>query len=347
MGGSHTFELGLSSDLVAPDGGFSWGDIGIQTLGAIPWRVLADSATLLRPEHLAGVGACLIGSPAVTADSLPDADDAPALLARFGVGYDVIDLAACTSRGVAVTITVDGSRRPVATAALTLLLATLHRLPQKDDLTRRGEWGARLDGLGMGLTGKTIGCVGLGSIATDFLSLIAPFATTNLAFDPWKTPEEAARAGATLVDLPTLMAESDAVVVMANLSPDNRAMIGRDELALMRSTAVLVNISRGPLVDQEALCHALQQGQLWGAGLDVYEDEPLDPSDPILAHPNVVATPHNLAWTSELGLGMGHSAFAAVVDVRQGRVPAYIVNPEVTDNPAFLEKLARYAGSAS
>jgi phosphoglycerate dehydrogenase-like enzyme len=252
-------------------------------------------------------------------------------------------LAACTRAGTALTITPDGSQKPVATAALTLLLSTMHRLSAKDHLARRHGWGERLNGLGSGVNGKTIGTVGLGNIATEFFRLLAPFDAKRIAYDPWKTQAEADLHNVTLVDLDTLMRQSDAIVVMAVLTPDTHHLISHAQFNAMKKTAYLINVSRGPIVDEGALIDALNRNLISGAGLDVFESEPPARENPLFAMENVVVTPHNLAWTDELALGMGRSAFTAIKAISRGEVPQFVVNKEVVETDAFQKKLARWS----
>ena len=184
-----TFKVGFSSDLDNGKGGFTWGEISIETLAPLPWEFLPKAEKNFRPEIFDGVDAVAFAGPGVDKDSFGDAEASPLILARFGVGYDNIDLEACTRAAVALTITPDGSQKPVATAALTLLLATMHRLSAKNNLAHRHGWADRLDGLGSGVNGKVIGTIGLGNISTEFFRLLAPFDAKRIAFDPWKTQE--------------------------------------------------------------------------------------------------------------------------------------------------------------
>jgi len=330
------WQVGLSYDLRAPDGSISWGDIGIDQLEAagIDWSFLQPDDGVLTAELVAGYDAVLFAAPAVTEATVARADR-PALLARFGVGLDSVDLEACTAAGVAVTITPDGARRAVATAALTLILALEQQVLAKDRLVRQGRWQDRMSFMGRGLTGRTVGVLGLGSIAHELFHLLAPFDTVNLATDPYREVEEAAARGVQLVDLETLMRESDIVVVAASLTAGTRHLIDRRLLSLMRPQAVLINVARGAIVDTIALAEALAAGQIRGAGLDVFETEPLPTDHPLVALHNVVLSPHALAWTDEMALGNGSSAIRAILAVRAGRVPAHLANPAVAASPLF------------
>ncbi len=342
---TETFRVGLTRDFLKPDGSLSLGDIGLSLLDEAPGveRVfLPEDVAELRPSDLAGLDAVLVLAPPVTAASLVGADRL-AIVARFGVGYESVDVDACTANGTVLTITPDGVRRPVATAVLTLMLALSHKLLVKHALTRDGRWGEKLDHMGMGLTGRTLGVIGLGNIGRDIFKLAAPLEMRHLTFDPWVTPEQARAGGAALVDLETLLRESDIVSVNCPLTPDTHHLLNAERLALMKPTAYLINTARGPIVDQPALYEALRERRIAGAGLDVFDPEPPDPSDPILALDNVILAPHGICWTDECFHGNGSSACRSILEVAAGRVPSLVVNRDAITSPAFTAKLARHA----
>ncbi len=336
------FNVGLSADLSDGKGGFSWGDIAIDVLGTLPWNFLADPGKNFTPEIVSGYDAIAFAGPGVIPGSFGKPEDSPILLARFGVGYDAIDLSECTRAGVALTITPDGSKKPVATAALLMVLSTMHRLHAKEALARTDSWKERLsNGLGQGLTGKTVGTVGFGNIGSEFFRLIQPFDCQRLSFDPWKTQSDADPFDVTLVKLEELLRRCDVVVVLATLTPETHHLINEKNLTFMKSSAVLINISRGPIIEESALIKALESGTIRGAGLDVFETEPPAADNPLLAMENVIVTPHNIAWTDELALGMGRSAFGSIQSISTGKLPEFIVNREVLDTPQFKNKLNR------
>ena len=234
-----------------------------------------------------------------------------------------------------VTITPDGARRPVSTAALTMVLAALHHLPHKDRLVRTGDWAARTGWMGRGLTGATVGLVGLGNTGRDLVHLLGPFDVTVLASDPFADPAAAAATGVQLVELPELAERADVLVVMAALTPATRHLVDAGVLARMRPGSVLVNVARGPIVDEAALVEALRRGIPAVAALDVFEVEPLPVDSPLLTMDNVVLAPHSLAWTDEMSRGNGGSAVRAVLDLLAGRTPQFVVNRDALDHPAL------------
>ena len=340
------FRVGLTRDFLKPDVTLGFGDIGLGLLDGAPGlarEFLAEGGRELRPDQVRDYDALIVLAPRVTAATVAGAERL-ALIARFGVGYDSVDLDACTENGVLVTITPDGVRRPVATSIMAYLLALSHKLLYKDRLTRAGRWAEKLDYMGTGLTGRTLGTVGLGNIARDLFVLAKPFGMRHLAYDPYVTPEGAAAVGVELVDLETLLRTADFVSINCALTPETRGLIGAERLALMKDTAYLINTARGPIVDQAALTAALRERRIAGAGLDVFEQEPVDPQDPILTLDNVIVAPHGLAWTDELFLGNGRSACASVLAVAAGRVPRHVVNRAVVDTPRMQEKLRRWGG---
>jgi len=268
-----------------------------------------------------------------------------ALISRWGVGYDMIDIDACTAAGVALAIAPNGVRRPVAEGALTLTLALLKRLPDKDRATRAGKWRGDLTDLGHTTTGVVVGTIGMGNIGCEFMRLAGCFGFRRLlAHDPYVPPERARELGVELVSLETLLRESDVVAINCPLTEETRHLIGMAELAMMKPTAYLVNTARGAIVDQEALTRALQQKQIAGAGLDVLEQEPPDPTDPILGLDNVVFAPHAIAWSDELVYKLTREACQTCIDFARGDLPEHLVNPEVLNHPLFQAKLDRIRG---
>lgn len=341
---SSPFRVGLTRDFLGPDGNLGYGDIGLSLLesAGISWDFLAEDTRELSARQIRDYDALLVLAPRVVEGTLQEAERLM-LLARFGVGYDTVDVAACTRHDVLLTITPDGVRRPVAVAALTLVLALSQRLLIKDRLTRTGKWDDRLDHMGMGLTGRTLGVIGLGNIGRELCRLAAPFDLRCLAFDPYLKAADVAGSGITSLSLEDLLRTADFVCVCCALTSETRHLMNAERLALMKPTAYLINVARGPIVDQQALTRALQEKRIQGAGLDVFEQEPVDPGEPLLQMDQVIVTPHSLCWTDECFHGIGKSACQSIVDVAAGRVPRNVVNPKVLERAGFQEKLRRRA----
>lgn len=343
---SEPFRIGLTRDFLKADGTLGFGDIGLDLLQGQPdveWEFLPENSRELRPDQIRGYDALAVLAPRISAETLKGADRL-SLIARYGVGYDSVDVPACTAHGVALTITPDGVRRPVATAVMTYILALSHRLLEQDRATRAGEgWTRKLDLMGSGLTDKVLGLIGLGNIGSEVVKLARPFDLKPIAYDPYVRPERAAELGVPLVDLEALLRRADFVVVLCALTPETHHLLNAERLSWMKPTAFLINTARGPIVDQQALYEALAQRRIRGAGLDVFEQEPVDPDDPILTLDNVVLSPHALCWTDEWAYLTGKSAIQGMLDVAAGRVPPHVVNKDVLDSPVFQEKLRRYA----
>lgn len=282
-------------------------------------------------------------SMAIAGDCL-SADGRLSLIVRNGVGYDDVDLEAATRSGVAVAIASDGVRRPAAVATLALILALTTRLLDKHRLTLKGQagWDERAAHAGVGLIGKTLGLIGVGNIGAEVVRLAAPFDMRFLAYDPYLDAALARSLEVQAVDLDTLLSRSDIVSIHCPLTAETRGLLGPARLALMKPTAFLVNMARGPIVDQRALAEALGAGRLAGAGLDVFEREPPDPDDPILRLDNIVLSPHALCWTDECEALIGQANVRAVLDVMHGREPRGVVNKAVLGTPAWRHKLSRH-----
>jgi len=343
------FRVGLTRDFLKADGTPALGDIGLSLLDDEPkvhWEFLAESAAELTPSQISGYDALLVLGPRVTARTLAD-NERLLLVARFGVGYDNVDVPACSRHGVLLTISPDGVRRPVAVSALTLLLALSHKLLLKDRLTRAGRWAEKLDYMGRGVTGRTLGVIGAGNIGREIFRLAEPWEMRHLAADPHLTAADLQGSGIELVSLETLLRESDFVVVCCALTEETRGLVNAARLAQMKPAAYLINIARGPIVDQRALTAALQANRLAGAGLDVFETEPIDPADPLLRLDNVIVTPHAICWTDECFLGNGRSACRSILELAAGNIPAPTVNREAADSATFRDKLARWLNRAT
>ena len=300
---------------------------------ALSWEFIADDVDELEAHHVGGYDAVIVGSSRVSLATL-DCPEPPLLLARLGVGYDRIDMAACTSRGVLVTITPDGVRRPMATAAIAFMLALAHQLVPKDRAVRSANWG-RFSHIGTGLRDRVLGILGLGGIGREICRLAEPFELRRIASDPYAD----ALDGVELVDLETLMRESDFLCVTCPLTDETRRLVGAPQLSLMKRSAFLINIGRGPIVDQSALTVALAEGHIAGAALDVFEQEPIAPDDPLLQLGNVILSPHGIGRTDQSLEGSGRSACDSVRAIAEGRKPAHIVNPAALDHPRVRARI--------
>ena len=216
------------------------------------------------------------------------------LLVTTGMRNRSVDVAACAEKGVTVCGTA-GFGNPTVDLTWGLILALARRIPEQERALREGRWQVAL---GNGLEGKTLGVLGLGSLGARVAGVGAAFGMRVVGWSPNLTEERAASAGAARVDKAALMAEADVLTLHVVLSERSRGIVGADDIARMKRGAIIVNTSRGPLIDQAALIAALREGRIAGAGLDVYDQEPLPPDHPILSAPNTVLTPH-LGYVTE------------------------------------------------
>ena len=236
----------------------------------------------------------------------PLLDQLPALevIGKRGVGIDTIDLAATSARGIAITNIQgeDGNAVSVAEHGVALLMAVRRRLPERDAFTRRGEFAGRMKlPLGNEVTGSRVGIVGAGNIGRKIAAMLAAAFGVHLGYyDPYIAPAAAQTFPATRFDeVGALFEWADNVVVAAPLTPESRNLIGRAELARLGPRGVLVVISRGGIVNEHDLAGALTAGQIWGAGLDVYDGEPPAPDNPLFGCETAVLTPHVAGATQE------------------------------------------------
>lgn len=296
---------------------------GIEVVTRYELSKARDPAVLA--AGVAGAWATIAGSEPYTASVFAAAPDLKAVL-RWGTGSDAIDIDAATEAGVAVITTPAVNAEAVADMALGLMLACIRRLPALDQAVRSAAW--RLDGPTRDLAGSTVGVVGLGAIGRAVTRRLRAFGCRVLALEPYPDEDFCAEHGVELTDLQSMLPRIDVLTLHAPANRSSRGLIGARELELLPSHAVLINTARGELVDQAALARALQDGQIAAAGLDVFESEPVPPSDPILAAPNTIVSGHISSFT-ELGLERTKQALLANVRaVVEGRLPESCLNPE-------------------
>jgi len=345
---NSSFRVALTRDFLKSDGTISFGDIGLDRLDKTPgitWEFLDKDNSPIHAEQLNDYDALLLLGSEINAQSVVD-NDRLALIARFGVGYDNVDLKACTENGILVSVTPNGVRRPVAIAALTYILALSQKMLQRDSLVRTGRWHERMDNVGIGLNNRTIGLIGLGNIGRELCGLLQNFGVRILASDPNSSAYLAGQSGAELVDLSCLLTNSDFVILCCELNSRTHHLINEKALQSMKDSSYIINIARGPIIDQEALTRALQEGIIAGAGLDVFEKEPINPEDPLLSLDNIIVSPHGLGWTDECFTSIGRNAVAAICRLATGRLPEFIVNHEAARHVSLREKLRTFASNA-
>jgi D-3-phosphoglycerate dehydrogenase len=259
-----------------------------------------------------------------------DAAKGARIFANYAVGYDNIDIPEATKRGILITNTPGVLTETTADLAWALLMATARRVVEADRFTRAGKfkgWGPMLL-LGTDVWGKTLGLVGAGRIGSALARRSVGFKMNLLYHDPYPNRELEEELGAKRVDLDTLLKESDFISIHVPLTKETHHLIGEREFGLMKPSAHLINTSRGPVVDEEALVRALRDRKIAGAGLDVYEHEPeLTPG--LAELDNVVLVPHIASASTETRTKMATIAAQSIVDFFEGRRPIHCVNPEV------------------
>ena len=258
------------------------------------------------------------------------------LIIRYGVGLDTLDIPAATDHGIVVAHFPDFCQPEVANHMMMLLLACAKKMPMLDKAVRDGSW--RPGPLGpMGAIGdETLGLVALGNIARAVVPRAQAFGLNVIAYDPYLGEGVFRAYGVERIEtLPELLERSDYVSVHTPLNPDTRHLVGPAELERMKPTAYLINTSRGPVVDQDALVAALDAGQIAGAGLDVFEREPLEAESPFARMENVVLMPHSASYSDQSFEGMRRRVGETVVGLMEGRWPQFVANPRVEPRAAL------------
>jgi phosphoglycerate dehydrogenase-like enzyme len=309
--------------------------IEVAPLGPQPGKVAT-------PEALNGFDAIFALALKFTAESLRGVERL-AVIARWGVGYDMIDVEALTRAGVALAITPQAVRRPVAESIFAFIFALGKNLFGFDRMTRRGRWRGDMNRLTRNFDTQTLGSIGCGNIAREMFQMARAFGFRRLlASDPFVRPADVQSLGIEIVDMETVLRESDFVAVNTFLSKETAGLIGERELKMMKPTAYLINTARGPIVQEAVLARALAEKWIAGAGLDVYEQDPPQPGNPLFELDNVIVTPHALAWTEDLMYDNSVEACRNILAISRGEVPKAIVNREVLASPAFQTKLNRF-----
>jgi D-3-phosphoglycerate dehydrogenase len=308
-----------------------WADLEA-ALDGLPARTtvlpfLGDEAQML--AHTRDADALVVTYSPVTRGVMSAAERLKVVV-RTGVGYDVVDVRAATELGVIVVNIPDLWVREVANHALGLLLALNRRLLVLDGEVRAGTWTAAVPGPYTGaLHGETVGIVGLGNIGSAFARRVAALETTVIACDPYVDDARFRALGVERVSLEALAERADYVSVHTLLNAETRHLIGEAFLRRMKPTAILINTSRGPVVDEQALIRALREKRIAGAALDVWETEPVPKDSPLLAMDNVVATPHAAYFSTAAVAQVPRRCGEEVARVLRGERPRNVVNPEV------------------
>ncbi len=252
------------------------------------------------------------------------------VITRDGIGVDNIDIRAATERGILVT-NVIYDVTDVADHTLSLILSLARKIPWIHNATRRGEWDWRKFQPIARLKGRKVGIIGFGRIGRKVAQRLKGFEVELCAYDPYVSPAIFEEHEVERVELGTLLEESDIITVHVALTDETRHLIGEKELRRMRTDALLINVSRGGIIDEKALHRSLKEGWIGGAGLDVLEEEPLAEGNPLVSLSNMIVTPH-IAWYSANSVAeIQEKAAQQVAAALSGQIPPFLINKEALD----------------
>ncbi len=329
---SGAYRVGVTADGLRPDGSSIFGDVRLERLEAAGLEVvhLPPMSGTADPANLDGLDAVLAFGHLAFDEHVARAAPRLSLIARFGAGYDGIDLDGLARAGVAVTNTPTAVRGPMARATLTMILAIAHRLLENHHSAASGGWAqGRGRFRGIGVAGRRLGIIGFGGIGASLAGMATAVGFEVVVSAHPSTDERARAAGLTTLPIDELVSTSDFVVLAVGLSPATRHLIDARALRSMKPSAYLVNTSRGDIVDQDAVRTALTEGWIAGAALDVLSPEPPAPDDPILTAPNVLLSAHCLAWTADFTEAVSTSVIESIITASRGEHPEHTLNPAV------------------
>lgn len=276
-------------------------------------------------EEAQGCSGILVRVAKITGEIM-DAIPTLEVVAKHGVGVDNIDVAAATQRGILVVNAPHANSNAVAEHTLALILASCKKLVYLDKKTRDGNFAERNNHVLTELRGKTVGLVGLGRIARLLAEKLGVFGVRIIGSDPFVSDEVAAGCGIERVDIERVFAEADIISLHTPLNKDTEKMVNEKLIDKMKPSAIIVNASRGPIVDEMALFRALRAGRIAGAALDVFDPEPPVCDNPLFSLDNVIVSPHNAALTDVALEAMAMDSATGIADYLMGRKPAFPVN---------------------
>lgn len=347
----HRFRIGLTADFFSTDGSIKFKDVGLSLLDEHPrmeYAALKEYHGQLQKSQLNGINGLITMTVGITSNSLTSTEDLLAI-ARFGVGYDDIDVDACTEADVAFLTTPGAVDRSMAEATIMWMLALSHRVRAKDQLVRQGRWDLVPDFMGCELRDRTFGSVGFGGIARATVKLLQGWGMRPpLAYDPYVPPAEIESYGVKPVGLNDLMAEADFVSIHCPLNNETRNLISESQLHLMKREAFLINTARGGIVNEDDLFEALSNHRFAGAAIDCFVGEPFSEPHRFSQLENVLLAPHAIGLTDEIFRDIGSAALRGIVELACGRKPMKgITNPEVFERESFQAKWKRLRVSES
>ncbi len=316
------FKLGISGDLINSEGIPCFGEKPLEKIynrGDIDLEWMNPNIREISQDMAAKFDAILLNLPKATKESVNRVDCRLKIISRFGVGFDTVDIVAMKNKNIIVTNTPNAVRRPVAVAALTMIFSLSGKLLLKDELVRSGSWNERTNHMGVGLTEKTLGVIGAGNIGSELIQLAKPFFGKIISHDPFLSLEEFIKKGIEKVDLLELANKSDFVVILCNLNENTKNLIDRKFFEEMKDSSFIINMSRGPVINEQELVFALKNKLINGAGLDVMTIEPIENDNPLLEMKNTILTPHALCWTDECFEAIANEAIQSILDYKDNK----------------------------
>ena len=336
------FRIGVTRDFIGPDGRMTYKDIGLGLLDSEPhcaYRFLDENTNPASPDQIADCDAVLSLTPAWKAETFANGADRLLIVSRFGVGYDMCDVAALTANNVLLTITPGATDQPVAGGVLAMMLALSRRLFTKDRLVREGRWHERANHMGTDIAGKILGIVGFGGAGKRLRQLVQPFGMKVLAYDPFLPDANFTEQDVTrTATLEELFAAADYISIHCLLNDATHHLIDKRLFDRMKPTAYFFNAARGPIVNETDLIDVLRNGRIAGAGIDCFEQEPPAADNLLFKLDNVILAPHAVCWTDECFRAIGESAMRSILAVMRGEKPFGLLNPEVIEQKDFQAK---------
>jgi D-3-phosphoglycerate dehydrogenase len=330
----------VSNDLRVPERDYDMGLGSLYEADDIEVKFLeTQNHDELRPENLPGADAIIAIQQHVTEETVAGLDDLK-LVSAFGAGLDHIDIEACTNHGVAVVNAPQPVRRAVAQSTLGMLITCASNSIEYNNHIRERGFKGRIPKMGHTLYGKTLGTIGMGMIGSKVVELLQPFDVDIITHDPYLPDERADELDVELVDLDTLLEDSDFISMHCPLTDETRGMLGTEEFKQMKESAFLVNTTRGGLYPDEELAEAIEKGWIAGAAIDVFEDEPNVEGNPLLELEDCLMTPHISGVLIETMTDQGNLVSEAVLSRLHGDVPHNLINPDVYDHDVDADLLS-------
>lgn len=297
----------------------------LQSVGVVVWASGDIEQELIRDMKDASI--VISGLRKITRNAIFAAEKLKGIIV-YGVGYDHVDVAAATEKGVYVVNTPGVNTISVAEFAFGLMIGAARKIPQLNANVKAGKW-VRWELIGNELYGKVLGVIGLGQVGARIAALGRAFGMEVISYTRHPSKEREEKWGVKFVNLETLLGNSDFVVICCALTDETRGLIGEKELKLMKPTAYLINVARGPIIDERALVKALSEQRIAGAAIDVLEKEPPDPSSPLLKMENVIITSHMAGLSKEALERIQMTVAEEAVRILKGETPRYLVNKEL------------------